>query len=108
MTKKTSTSETPFLLTYATKAIIPAEIECPSHRVVYYTSEGNEQGLMINLDFLEESHLIVVVRNEACRLKATQYHNVKVKNRRFKFGDLVLRKLEATGKRESRGKLALK
>jgi hypothetical protein len=41
VTQKTSTNETPFLLTYRTEAIIPVEIRCLSHRVVYYTLEGN-------------------------------------------------------------------
>jgi hypothetical protein len=45
---------------------------------------------MTNLDFLEESCLTVAVKNEVYRFRATQYHNTKVKNKRFKFGDLLL------------------
>lgn len=44
--------------------MIPAEIGCTGHRVVHYTSQGNEQGLKTNLDFLKESRLIAIVRNE--------------------------------------------
>jgi hypothetical protein len=46
-------------------------------------------------------HLTIAIKNEAYKLRATQYHNAKVKNKRFKFGDLVLRKLEATDNIES-------
>lgn len=53
-------------------------------------------------------HLTIAIKNEAYKLRATQYHNAKVKNRRFKFGDLVPRKLEATDNIESQGKLASK
>ena len=63
---------------------------------------------MTNLDFLEESYLTVAVKNKVYKFRVTQYHNTKVKNKKFKFGDLLLRKLEATGNRESKGKLALK
>jgi hypothetical protein len=63
---------------------------------------------MTNLDFLEESCLTVAVKNEVYRFRATQYHNTRVKNKIFKFGDLLLRKLEATRNKESRGKLAPK
>lgn len=63
---------------------------------------------MTNLEFLEESCLTVAVKNEVYRFRATQYHNTKVKNKRFKFEDLLLRKLKATGNREGRGKLAPK
>jgi len=92
---------------YGIEAMIPVEIGCPNHRVVYYTTEGNEQGLKINLDFLEESHKTAAIRNEVYRLRATQYHNLKVKNRKFKCGDLVLWKLKVTNNR-GKGKLALK
>jgi hypothetical protein len=41
-------------------------------------------------------------------LELPKDHNTRVKNKIFKFGDLLLRKLEATRNRESRGKLAPK
>jgi hypothetical protein len=107
-TTKNSTGETPFLLTYRTEAMIPAEIGCPNTRVLYFSLQNNEQGLKVNLKLLEKSRLAAAIKNEAYRHKATQYHNARVKYRTFKQGDLVLRKLEATGNRESKGKLALK
>jgi len=63
--------ETPFLLTYGTEAMIPAEIRCPSARVLHFFPQNNEQGLKVNLDLLEESRLTTAIRNEAYRHKAT-------------------------------------
>ena len=107
-TKKTSTRESPFLLTYESEAMILADIGCPKYMVVYYTSKGNEQGLRANLDLLKKSWLTTTIKNEVYQHRTTQYYNARVKNRRFKFGDLVLRKLEATDNRKSRGKRVLK
>jgi hypothetical protein len=54
-TQKTSTIETPFLLTYESEAMILAEIGCPKYMVVYYTSKDNKQGLRANLHLLKKS-----------------------------------------------------
>jgi hypothetical protein len=88
--------------------MISVEIGCSSTRILHFSPQNNEQGLKVNLDLLEESKLIAVIRNEAYRHKATYYHNTRVKNKTFKRGDLVLRKLEATCNIESKGKLTPK
>lgn len=100
--------ENPFLLTYGTKAIIPAKIKCTSYRVAYQTTEGNHLGLRNNLDLLEETYLTVAIRNEAYQRRAARYHNTRVYKKIFKLGDLVLKKLEATDNTKSRGKMAIK
>jgi len=99
-TTKTSTGETPFLLTYRTEAMIPVKIGCPSARVLHFSPQNNEQALRVNLDLLEESRLTNAIRNEAYRYKATQYHNTRVKNKTFKREDLVPRKLKVMDNRE--------
>jgi hypothetical protein len=88
--------------------MIPAEIGCSSHRVVLYTSEDNQQGLKAKLDFLEKSCLTITTRNEEYSCWTVQCHNARVNNRKFKFRDLLLRKLKVIGNRESKGKLASK
>ncbi|KAL0409673.1 UNVERIFIED_CONTAM: hypothetical protein Sradi_1901700 [Sesamum radiatum] len=42
-TPRGSTEETPFSLVYGTEAIIPAELGIPSHRVMNFSEECNEQ-----------------------------------------------------------------
>ena len=107
-TQKTSIRENPFLLTYGTKAIILAEIECPSYGVGCYISKGTHLDLRNNLDLLEETRLITAIKNKVYKNKIAYYHNVKVKNKIFKLGDIVLRKLEEINNKKNRGKLALR
>jgi hypothetical protein len=59
------TGETHFLLAYITEAMIPTKSGCPSHRVIYYTLEGNKHGLRTNLDFIKQSRPTAEIRNEA-------------------------------------------
>jgi len=56
---------------------------------------------MVNLYLLKESSLIAAIKNKAYQRITTQYHNARVNNKWFKFGDLVLKKLKATSNRES-------
>jgi hypothetical protein len=80
-TTKTSIGETPFLLIYKTKSIIPAKIGCPNARVLCFSPQNNEKGLRVIVDFLEEPKLAAAIKNEAYRHKSTQYHNIRVKNK---------------------------
>ena len=108
ITHKNSTSETPFLLTYDIKVMIPVEIGCPSHRVLHFSINNSDKELRKNLDLIEEVWISVLVKNKACQYRATRYYNARVRNKRLKMEDMVLRKLKATNKSKERGKLVLK
>ena len=58
-TAKTPTGESPFKLTYGTKAVIPVEVEVTSTRRAAFSEEENDDKLRLNLDCLDE------VREEA-------------------------------------------
>ncbi|GJZ28266.1 reverse transcriptase domain-containing protein [Tanacetum coccineum] len=51
---KSSNGDTPFSLTYGTKAVIPAEIGMPTLRIVDVDLVQNDEALEINLDLLED------------------------------------------------------
>ncbi|GJW68624.1 reverse transcriptase domain-containing protein [Tanacetum coccineum] len=51
---KSSNGETPFSLTYGTKAVIPVEIGMSTFRTAELDMEKNNEALEINLDLLEE------------------------------------------------------
>nr|GEV11574.1 hypothetical protein [Tanacetum cinerariifolium] len=53
-TPKTSNEETPFSLAYGTEAVIPAEIDIPTKRIIQRSDEENEEALRMNLKMLKE------------------------------------------------------
>jgi len=93
---------------YGIEVMILVKIRFPSLRVTHYSLENNKQGRRANLYLYKEYWLAIAVRNEAYHHQITQYHNAKVKNMSFKFRDLVLWKIKATGNRDTKGKLAPK
>ncbi|KAL0457908.1 UNVERIFIED_CONTAM: hypothetical protein Slati_0418000 [Sesamum latifolium] len=78
-TPRGSTGEIPFSLVYGTEAIIPAELGMPSHRVMNFSEECNENLLRENLDLIEEL-------KEKAFLRAQRYKNIMISsyNRRVK------------------------
>ena len=68
-TVRTLTGETPFKLTYGSKAVIPAEIHMANHRVTMYQGKDNEEQLRLNLDLIDE------VRTDAKEI-TTRYKNL--------------------------------
>ena len=58
----TPTEETPFKLSFDTKAMIPAEVGLTSLRVDHYNEESNGKELCINLDLLDEVRIGVEQR----------------------------------------------
>ena len=104
-TCKVTTGATPFLLAYGAEAVVPAEIMHTSPRIKGFEPEANEEGMRLALDLIDE------VRDEA-HAKITEYqkrvsfyYNLRVRERFFREGELVLRKNEASGA-GPKGKLA--
>ncbi|KAK1363004.1 hypothetical protein POM88_038565 [Heracleum sosnowskyi] len=85
--------------------MVPVEISLTSPRVEDYEPETNGEGLRLALDLIDG------VRDEANakifqhQKRASFYYNLRVKERFFRQGDLVLRKIEASGVGQ-KGKLA--
>ena len=104
-TCRVTTGATHFLLEYEAEFIIPLEITHLSSRVEAFKPEGNEEGMRLALDLIDE------VRDEAnakiieYRKRTSSYYNLRVKGRAFKEGDLFVRNIEASGV-EQKGKLA--
>lgn len=86
-------------------AVIPIEFRVRSLHLWQYKIAENEELMKAELDLLGEVREESKVKLEEYKRRATQYHNVKVKPRYFKEGDLVLRKIEATGRVEAIGRL---
>ncbi|XP_022875582.1 uncharacterized protein LOC111394024 [Olea europaea var. sylvestris] len=91
---RTATGETPFMLAFRIEATIPIEIRLPSKRrldleeVVHTTK---------HLNLLEKVRDQAALRMASYQDRTSKYFNRKVRPRRFRAGDLVLRRAEATG-----------
>ncbi|GKA99121.1 hypothetical protein Tco_0827058 [Tanacetum coccineum] len=73
--KKTSNGETPFSLTYGTEAVIPVEIDMPTHRTSSANEKTNDQELRLNLDLLDERREITAIREARKDLTKLSKHS---------------------------------
>ncbi|KAL0433568.1 UNVERIFIED_CONTAM: hypothetical protein Slati_2691100 [Sesamum latifolium] len=85
----------PFSLVYGTEAIIPAELGMPSHRVMNFSKECNENLLRENLDLIEELREKAFLRIQRYKNIMINSYDKRVKPRSFQVGDLVLRRVDA-------------
>ena len=86
-TVQTPTKETPFKLTFGTKAVIPVEIGLTTLRMTFHKEEENEGQFRLNLDLLDETRKKAAQRIAFYQGKMAKYYNTKVKFRCFEVGD---------------------
>ena len=92
-TPRTTTGESPFSLAYGCEAVLPVEMRVESHRVQAYGDEANRVALAESLDMLEEKRKKAQMRVAVYQQRAARYYNSRVRERTFRVGDLVLRKV---------------
>ena len=92
-TFKTATGHTPFSLSFGSEAVIPVELEVPSHRVTYYDPMTNRALLLESLDEIEEKRDEADMRAARHRRQMARYYDKKVRFRTFEPGDLVLKRV---------------
>ncbi len=105
MTARTPTGETPFRLTFGTKAVIPVEIGLTSFRTNEYDEDSNGSQLRLNLNLLDEARDQAEAKTKAYQQRMARYYDRRVKHKEFKVGDLVLRKVTLATKDPTLGKL---
>nr|GEW76114.1 reverse transcriptase domain-containing protein [Tanacetum cinerariifolium] len=86
---KSSHGDTPFSLTYGTKAVIPAEIRMPTYRTATVDVVHNDEELWLNLNLLEERRECAAIHEAKAKLKMTKYYNARVRGVTFRPGDFV-------------------
>lgn len=96
-TPREATQQTPYSLVFGMEAVTPLEMISPSLRMVAYADGGNHGARKVDLELVDE-------RREQARLHMAVYQkrikrafDKHVSPRGFEPGDLVLRKIEATG-----------
>ena len=104
-TARTPKGETPFRLTYGTKAVIPVKVGVASTRRTTFNKVANDDKLRVNLDCLDEVRDKASSRMTEYQQKMAEYYNKRVKLRQLDIGDLVLRKVTTATKDPTQGKL---
>lgn len=103
---RTSTGATPYSLVYGNEAVLPAEIEIPSLRVLMETKLEDAEWVKERYDqlcLLDEKRLAAVYHSQCYQRRISKAFNKHVHPRVFKKGDLVLKRIlpiqdEAKGK----------
>ncbi|KFK32352.1 hypothetical protein AALP_AA6G230500 [Arabis alpina] len=106
-TPRHATGETPFALVYGTECVIPSEVTYPGQRrrLLPENEELNDSLLFDELDFLNERRDQALIRIANYQNAAARYYNSKVRERRFREGDLVLREVFQNTAERNAGKL---
>ncbi|GJY12707.1 reverse transcriptase domain-containing protein [Tanacetum coccineum] len=85
-----------------TKAMILVEIGMPSLRCTEINQPKNDEGLLLNLDVLEERREKAMVHKARSKAKMEKYYNAKFCSASFRPGDFVYRNNEESHAKESR------
>nr|XP_009600102.1 uncharacterized protein LOC104095643 [Nicotiana tomentosiformis] len=99
---------TPYLLVYGTEAVIPAEIEIPSLRIIVEAGiEDTEwvKSRLEQLNLIDEKRLAAVCFGQLYQQRMARAYNKKVRPRKFEVGQLVLKRI-FPHQEEAKGKFA--
>ncbi|XP_074346630.1 uncharacterized protein LOC141685427 [Apium graveolens] len=100
-TPRSTTGESPFLLTYGYEAMISLEIGVGSLRRDLFKEEDAEVNQRLHLDLMDEAIMNTQLKLAAYQQRVARYFNKKVKSMLNKVGDLVLRKVMPNNKNSS-------
>ena len=78
-TTYTPIGETPFRLTFGSKAVIPAEVGLTSYRLAYHDEGKNEEGIRLQLNLLDEVRATMEQRIARYQDLMAKHYNTKVK-----------------------------
>ncbi|XP_034198943.1 uncharacterized protein LOC117614289 [Prunus dulcis] len=87
------------------QAVVPVEIGEPSYRTENFAPKPNEEAISLSLDLLEEHRAHANLRNEAYKQRVSRYYDSRVRNRSFRIGDWVMRKVSLATKDATEGTL---
>lgn len=91
--------ETPYSMDFGTEAVVPIEVELLNYCTASLDQQENEEDLRTELDLIKEKRERAVAKVAVYQQRMAKYHDALVKPRSFRPNDLVLRKVDPTGKR---------
>jgi len=86
--------------------MIPVELGETSWRRANFRDRTNDDNLRVELDLVQEVREEAKIREEAAKLRAARRYNTRVRERAFRKGDLVWKKVSEARKNRQQGKLA--
>ncbi|XP_069147690.1 uncharacterized protein [Solanum lycopersicum] len=95
-TIRTSTGATPYLLVYGTEAVIPAEVEIPSLRIIQEAKLSNVEWVSKRIDqltFIDEKRVVVVCHGQLYQQRMIHTFQKRVRARIFEVGQLILKRM---------------
>ncbi|XP_074328308.1 uncharacterized protein LOC141666213 [Apium graveolens] len=92
-TPRSTTGESPFMLTYGYEAIIPVKVGAGSLRRDLFIEEDVEVNQRLHFDLLDEARRNSQLKLAAYQQRIARYFNKNVKSIPYKVGDLILRKV---------------
>ena len=104
-TPQRSTEETPFSMTYGSKAIIPFEAGFPTLKTDQFQVDKNDLLHAMSLELIDERREVAMVKMAHYQQKLRQGYDKRVKARPLEYANMVLRKVVGTMKNPSWGKL---
>ncbi|XP_070018289.1 uncharacterized protein [Nicotiana sylvestris] len=91
-----STGATPYMLVYGTEAVIPAEVEISSLRIIHETELSDAEWIRSRyeqLALIDGKRVNAVCHGQFYQTRMSRAFNKKVKPRQFAPGQLVLKKI---------------
>jgi hypothetical protein len=85
-------------MVFGSEAILPADIAFQEPRVENYNEENSNQARLVELDSLEEEHLVSCVWMTKYLDSMRRYYNRNINDQIFMVGDLVLCKKQKTNR----------
>ena len=104
-TPQRSTEETPFSMTYGSKAIIPFEAGFPTLKTDQFQVDKNDLLHAMSLELIDERREVAMVKMAHYQQKLRRGYDKRVKARPLESANMVLRKVVGRVKNPSWGKL---
>ena len=76
-------SVSPYFMVFGSEAVLPANVAFRAPRVENYNEENSDQARLIEVDSLEEEHLVSFVRTVKYLDSMQRYYNRNVNDRFF-------------------------
>ncbi|XP_060181867.1 uncharacterized protein LOC132611453 [Lycium barbarum] len=98
-TARTSTGATPYMLVYCSEAVIPAEVEIPSLRIIQDVGLDDAEWICSRheqLMLIDEKRIDAVCHGQLYQNRMSKAFNKRVRLRKFEPGQLVLKRISSS------------